>query len=288
MDPVSVWFTAGLLLAAFSASLFTKARVEEQFGPYMLVSTNWLYRPSANMTAALTLFVAGIGSALVAWWYPILLLATATAVAVPGGGIYRSGLEFMRTPGRLGERFRHWMGWDDTHVLNQASALLKRLRRKSSKSEVLIGEAQNLARGALVAKAKILVEDRIPRLLALRRALREGITDVRMTMPGMKSLTHQIPASTFEVLATQDDRLTQDVAAKTETGLKQMETRYAHIEDYLRACMVLLVNLNARWYLLLTSDDPQQLETFMEELDELIDNEGKLLEKTESQLSVVQ
>lgn len=287
MDPVSVWFTAGLLLAAFSASLFTKARVEEQYGPYVLAKTNWLYRPSANVTATLTVFIAGIGSILVAWWYPVLLLATAIAVAVPGGGIYRSGLEFLHSPGRLGERFRHWMGWDDRQVLSQANALLRRLKRKSSKAEVLIGESQNLARGALVAKAKILVEDRIPRLLALRRALREGITDVRLTMPGMKS-GHRITASTFEVLATKQDRLTQDVAEKTETGLKQMEERYAHIEDYLRACNMLLVNLNARWYLLLTSDDPQELEAFMEELDALIDNEGKLLEQTEQQLTVVQ
>lgn len=284
MEFVSAWFIAGIILAAFSASLFTKARIEEQYGRYMLVSTEWLFTPSANGTALLTIFAAGAGLVTFGWWYPLLLAAVGLAVAIPGGEIYRSGIEFLYTPGRLGERLRHWAGWDDRQVLRHVQHLLKRIRSKSSRSAEIEDGAQKQAREAIVGKAKILVDDRVPQLLSMRRLLREGITDVRRSLPAAEARKALPGISEFDILASRDTRLTLEVTEETEVRLNALEQRYSHVEDYLQACMILLVNLNARWYLLITSENPEELSAFIEELDALIDKEGKLLEQTERQV----
>lgn len=283
MELLTAWFIAGILLSAFSASLFTKARIEEQYGRYALVTADWLFQPSANAAMLATVFAAGAGMASFAWWYPLLLLATMVLVAVPGGQIYRSGLEFLYTPGRLGERVRHYFAWDDRAVLRQATRLLGRLRHKSARKSIVANDAYRRASEAIVAKANVLVNDRLPNYLELRRILREGITDVRYALPhGRQALPPPREGDiAFDIVSARETALTREVTDETNRQLVQLETRYAHIEDCIRASLVMLVNVNARWYLVVTGSDEQELSQLMSELDELINREAGLLEQTD-------
>ena len=81
-----------------------------------------------------------------------------------------------------------------------------------------------------------------------------------------------------------DDSLTRQVTEETERDLEELGRRYMATQDKLGASLILLVKINARWYLLIGNNDDDEFRRMLDELDDLIDNTQLLLDDTRQEL----